>query len=360
MTTRERMLAAYHNQKADRTALGIYSRYLLRGSAERAFRDCGLGIIEYHPVTTMLAPPWHNYSGYISEVKNVDLDIRYIWEQGHLYERRTYQTPIGEVYAEIGQSAGAGSEHIRKYYIKDIEDYKILQYIVENTVIKSNENGIQRKKHDLGEDGVVLGRLDRSPYQKLLIELAGAEQFLVDLYTDPDPVLELMHAMEVKMDEVFVMAAASSADVIWQPENVTSDMTPPDNFEKYCMPFYNKRCKILRQAGKPYVFHLDGKIKALKDHLNNTDFDVIESMSLPQIGGDYTFAEAVNAFPGKAIIPNFPSNLCCESDESIEKFLLNFKAESKDFPCMLQVSEDIPEDQTQRILTLLCSVYGDK
>ena len=360
MTIRERMLAVYHNQPTDRTAIGIYSRYLPRGSAERAFRARGLGIIDYYPLTSMLAPPWHNYSGYISEVKNVDLDIKYVWEQGHLYERRTCKTPFGEVYAEIGQSAGAGSEHIRRYYIKNLEDYKILQYIVENTVIKSNENTILQKKHDLGEDGVLLGRLDRSPYQKLLIELAGAEKFLVDLYTDPDPVLELMHAMETKMDELFDFAAASSADVIWQPENVTSDMTPPDNFEKFCMPFYNKRGKILRQVGKPYVFHLDGKIKAIKDHLNHTDFDVIESMSLPQIGGDYTFNEARNAFPGKAILPNFPSNLCCESDETIEQYLRKFKAEVQDAPCMLQISEDIPKEQTQRILTLICNVFGEK
>ena len=64
---------------------------------------------------------------------------------------------------------------------------------------------VQAKK-DLGEDGVVLGRMDRAPYQKLLVELANPTKFLMDLYDNPGPVQELIETMDARLDEQFNMA----------------------------------------------------------------------------------------------------------------------------------------------------------
>jgi len=44
----------------------------------------------------------------------------------------------------------------------------------------------------------VLGRLDRCPFQKLLIELAGPERFLLDLSDAPELVNGLIEAMDAR------------------------------------------------------------------------------------------------------------------------------------------------------------------
>lgn len=360
MSKRERMLSVYRNQVPDRIPVGIYSRYLPRGTAERELRNTEFGIIEYYPVVSFLGPPWHVYPGFVSEIKGAEMEPRYFWENGRMMERRCYKTPVGEIYQDVGQSKGAGSEHISKYYIAGPEDYKIMQYLVENTVFRKNEGSIVRRKQDLGEEGVLLGRVDRCQYQKLLIELAGAQQFLVDLYTDPDPVLELLDAMDRKMDEAFEVIIESDADVIWQPDNVTSDMTPPSCFEKYCLPFYRKHSKQVKQAGKPYIVHMDGRIKALRDLINSAGFNAIESMSLPEIGGDYTLDEARANFPGLVILPNFPANLCTKGDKEIEEFMVKLLEEAgTETPFMLQVSEDLPEEEWKRVLPLISGCVGD-
>lgn len=361
MTMRERMLAVYRNQLPDRIPVAIYQRYLPRGSVEREIRNLGLGIIDYFPVVSFLAPPWHFYPGFISEVKGAELTVKYIWDRDKLIERRSYETPVGVIYQDVSQYIGAGSEHISKYYISCLEDYKVMQYLVENTVFRKNEAAIRLKITDLGADGVVLGRVDRCPYQKLLIELAGAQQFLMDLYTDPEPILALMDAMDRKMDEAFALVLESDAAVIWQPDNVTSDMTPPDSFRKYCLPFYQKHAKQTQAAGKPYIVHMDGRVKALKDLINEANFNGIESLSFPEIGGDLTLTEARAAFPGKVIIPNFPANLCSQTAPEIAAYLENLLLEAGDgVPFMLQVSEDIPVDQWQRVLSVLCQVIHKK
>jgi hypothetical protein len=84
----------------------------------------------------------------------------------------------------------------------------------------------QTKAADLGDDGVVLGRVDRAlPEAADRAGRAGA--FPDGSHTEPDPAVSLLEAMERRMDEAFEMIMDSPAEVIWQPDNITADMTPP-------------------------------------------------------------------------------------------------------------------------------------
>ena len=293
--------------------------------------------------------------GYFSEVKGAQFVLRHRWDGDQMIEIRSFKTPVGTATQEVMRDpGGVGSEHIRKHYITDKDDYRVVKYLVENTVLRSNEQEVQTKIDDLGDDGIVIGRMDRNPYQKCLIELAGPERFLMDLYTDPEPALELMDAIDRKMDEAFGHIEGTRAEVIWQPDNVTADMTPPDAFTKYCLPFYEKHGAEARRLGKPYMVHMDGRIGALADLVARAAFDVIESFSLPDMGGDLTWEEAIAAFPDKVIVPNFPSNWCTKGSEEIERLLEDLlRAVGKGVPFMLQVSEDIPTDQWQRVLPIV-------
>ena len=69
MTVRERMMACYRHESVDGPVCAIYSRYLNRGAAERQVRNAGMGIIDYVPPVTMMAPPWHMLDGFLSRWK---------------------------------------------------------------------------------------------------------------------------------------------------------------------------------------------------------------------------------------------------------------------------------------------------
>lgn len=55
----------------------------------------------------------------------------------------------------------------------------------------------------------------------------------------------------------------SSAEILWMPENVTVDMTPPSQFEKYHLGAYQKYTNWAHQSGKTVIAHFDGKVKPL-------------------------------------------------------------------------------------------------
>lgn len=360
MSIREDMLNVYRNQYTGKIPLGIYSRYLPRSTVGREIRNLGMGIIDYFPVATMVGPPWHFYEGYLSEIKNSELLVKHTWQHGRRIERREWYTPVGTLSGEIEYDpAGAGSEHIRKHYISEPEDYKIISYLVENTVILSNEKNIIQRISDLGDDGVVLGRMDRNPYQKCLIELAGPEQFLVDLFTEPGIVIPLLDLINEKIDEQFEIAGNSEVSVIWQPDNVTTDMTPPDAFRKYCQPFYQKHSAEMKQAGKPYVVHMDGKLKVLQKEIAGSGFDVLESVSIPDMGGDVEITEVQSVLSDMVVVPNFPSNWAVLENNEIKhrlnKWMESFVPEK---PVMLQFSEDIPRKEWQRVYSLVTEVVN--
>lgn len=353
MTIRERMMAVYRGQMPDRPPLGVYVRYLPRGEVDRAVRNLGMGLIDYVPLTTQIGPPWHMLPGFLSEIEGASLTVRHYWKDGLMREVRTYDTPVGSVSADVGQDVGAGSEHIASYYLKSPEDYRTMRWIVERARLAPNAALYRGAVERMGEDGVVMGRMDRTPYQKLLLELAGGEQFLMDLYDDPEPVEELLDALGRRFHGQVDRAMDSDAELIWLPDNVTVDMTPPPACEKYLLPHYEYCAQCARQAGKRVVAHYDGRIRPLLPFLKRTGVDVLESVSAPSIGGDMPFREALAALPDMVILPNFPSNLCGAPDDVIAACVRDYLAAAAGRPFMLQISEDLAEGTWRRVIPLV-------
>ncbi len=355
MTVKERITAVYRGETVDRMPVAAYTRYIPRSYTERIARNAGLGIIDYVPVFSMLNPPWHMLDGYLSEMRGGEAGVAYRWEKGKRIERRRFSANGKALYADIERDAGgAGSEHILKRYVTSPEDYDALRRIVENSVSHDNTALFHERARDLGEDGVVLARLDRSPFQKLLIELVGPDQLFFDLADDPDTLEELMSLMEEKEYEIAERTFASDAEVIWLPDNITSEMTTPKLFNQYCLPYYRRLAALSYDTGKPLLVHFDGKVKALATLINSCGISAIDSLSLPEMSGDVTLPEARALFPGLGLLFNFPSNKSLDGEEEIIGWVRRFAQEAKqNMPCMLQLSEDVPTEHWAKVARAL-------
>jgi len=152
------------------------------------------------------------------------------------------------------------------------------------------------------------------------------------------------------MNEAFAMVLESQVEVVWQPDNITADMTPPPLFERYCLPFYRQRGMDCSRAGKPYLVHMDGRLGPLKALIAQCPFDAVESFSLPEVGGDLSLSRPAG-LAGQGHTPELPSPLCYENEQKIEMWLSQLLTEAgHERPFMLQVSEDIPIAEWQRVL----------
>lgn len=358
MTMRERMLACYRRQPTDRSACAIYTRYLPRSEAEREVRNLGMGVIDYVPPVTMMPPPWHMLDGFLSQIEGAKVCVDYRWEGGRRFERRSFVTPDGTLYADVESDAGGvGSEHLIHRYLNQEEDYRAMLYVARNARFARNDELFRSRMNALGGDGVVLGRLDRSPFQKCLIELANPESFFFDLMDVPEIIEELIDVLGERMLEAAEMALDGPAEVLWIPDNVTAEMTSPSLFEKYCLPYYKKLTKLVHSADKILLAHFDGKIRPLLPSLVQAGFDGVESLSLPEMSGDMTVQEARQALPDTAILPNFPANRSFMEFEEIVEWACGLEADCAGEPLLLQISEDLPPELTMHVARALATAF---
>lgn len=348
MTPRERMLAVFNRTNPDRVPLAAYSFLLPRGTIERKLRKKGCGIVHFERV-------------YVTEMQNVEISTKEKWENNEKTITRIYRTPLGELYEKIKLDPGYHSEWIKEFMIKEPSDYQIAKYIVDHSVYHENYDCFGEAEKNIGEDGILIANMDRTPLQRTLIELTGTERLSIDLFERLEVVEEFFDALQKKQDEIYQIAADSPAQVIHNWDNVTEDITEPRLFQKYCIPLYNKYGHLLHEKGKIYVVHMDGKLYHLKDLIKKAEIDVIESFTLPGAGGNLSLPEAKDVWKNKTIVANLPAFLCYKDEAFIKRFIRDLLIQAPKERFMLDVSEDLPQKfwrQTLPIVADAMQMYG--
>jgi hypothetical protein len=340
----------------------VYHGFLLpAGETERRLRNSSCGVIKWSPVHTWQPPGMSHMNGWMleSEIKNVDLFVKVAWDAGKRIIYRRYDTPVGSVQEELREEPGYHSLWIKEFLVKSKKDYEVIKYIVEHTVFRQTYDSFVEARDSLGDDGVELAVIDRSPFQKLLIEICGTERLTFDLLDMRETVDELYDLMAEKQDKAFELIAESPAEVIWMVDNLTGDITTPKYFEQYCLAFYNKQARLLHDNGKYLAIHFDGRLKSIKELIKKADFDVVESFTLPEMGGDLPLEEASEAWSDKSIIANIPAFLCYEKEEKVRDYLhtlLETLSPRTNF--MLELSENIPLQYIHTLLPIVDDVFS--
>jgi len=321
MTRRERIMAASRRERADRLPFLHNWRHSQMGWAERECRNRGMGISWARPC-------------YIMKMHNVESTEEQLVSTGTVEVRRTYSTPMGSVYTDEKREPGVEQWHALRSWkdvvpwaksrlIKKPEDYEVVKYMVENTEYLPDYFPIEQAKEWLGEDGVVISWIPKTPMALLMIEWIGSEEgrFYVHHARYRDKVDELYKAMSKSLEPLYEIAAKSPADIIWLPENTEGYLVNPRLFEKYFMPEYEKCARIVHEHGKLLAAHMDGRLGVLKDLIAKTPIDIIEALHPPPMG-DLPIGEALSLWKEKVIWVGYPAAVYTLGPEEVRKHAL--------------------------------------
>lgn len=363
MTIKEKMMAVYRRKNEGKIPWGVYNQvYCPQGETERELRNKGLGIIVWVPAVTLIGP-----SGILatqgineSEIKNVEMTLKPVYENGEQILIRSYHTPLGDISEEIINLKSYHGQIVRKYFIKKPHDYKIMKFIVENNVLRNNYDAILEAQQNVGNDGIVMSWLNRSPLQKVLYEYVGPENFFIDYYDHKDLVEDLINTVTMKEFEGLQIVADSPTEVIWRPENVTEDFTEPKLFQKFNLPFFKKFGDVLHKNNKIVVTHMDGRLKHLKDLLGESNIDVIESFTIPEGGGNLSLVEAYNAWKDKAIMFNIPTFLSNKTEKETKSFMENLISTLPGKNFMMVWAEDLAPKNWIKTLSAIGDVMANQ
>jgi len=329
-TPYRRVMTALHGDKPDKTPFTIYQEKIPRCTAERDLRNRGLCLVKRTTSYSMYRPN--------VEVKS----CHYTDKRGRNVVRTVYSTPVGEV-STLTQPAGFTTwTHERMF--KSPDDYKVLQFIIEDTVVRPNYEAAARIVDCLGEDYVVRDNLPLEPLQALISSsYMSMEDFCIQWMDHRDEILKLYEGLVKVARQIYPIVARGPLEFANYGGNVTPQIIGSEVFREYYVPHYNEAAAILHEHGKLIGCHLDADNTLIMDVVAETDLDYIEAYD-PGISPPVR--DARKAWPDKVLWLNWPSALQLRPLHEVEaKTVEMIKEAAPGNGFIIGITEDVPENR---------------
>lgn len=206
-----------------------------------------------------------------------------LWREGNRRYRELV-TPLGslrECWEYLPEScAEAPIEHL----MKSEEDLPALRYAYAHTSWEPAYEFGRQRLLDIGDQGVLLCYLPKSPFMHLVALEAGIAAVTFAEAADPEGFAETLAVMKESFDRAARLAVDSPAEVLMIPENLSAEMIGPRYFEKYMRAYQEEWTAKIAAAGKHSFIHMDGTLKGLLRQEAAAGFTVIEAMTPAPVG----------------------------------------------------------------------------
>ena len=344
MTLRERLSAALKGEMPDQIPFTSYPIMVPENEWERLG---GLGLALYSRV----APFKKSCPHVISEREQIPGEKHPTWVT-------RVKTPVGELTQKEVVEPGYGSLWKVEYLVKRPEDYAILEFIIRDEVIEPDIDGFIARDREIGAAGMAIPEAANPSVQELWRRYTGLERFALDWFDCRDEVQRVLEAMAERNEKIWKIIADAPSDFCGSGGNISGDMIGPPMFEELVLPHFQAESRIVHQSGKRILNHMDGVMRSLKQSIASSPVDVVEAFNPPP-DGNLPVAEAREAWPGKAILVNFPSSVHLASLDQVRATtieLLRQAAPGNGF--VVGITENVPAHLVADTLTVIAETLN--
>ncbi|MBN1352963.1 hypothetical protein JXJ21_26470 [candidate division KSB1 bacterium] len=205
------------------------------------------------------------------------------WHEGN-NRLRQITTPVGtlkECWQWLLTSySTAPIEHL----VKTAADLPAFRYLCEHSYYEPDYALAERRYHQIGDLGIVLCYLPKSPFMQLLVLEAGIENLTSILMDAPDEFQATIDAMTRCHDSAAQIALNSPAEALMIPENLSAEMVGPRLFEQFMRGYQERWIKKIAAARKHSFIHMDGTLRGLLREECTTGITVLEALTPAPVG----------------------------------------------------------------------------
>ena len=333
MTMRERILAVVQGRELDRVPFVIYDGMLPMDEVDRQVGADRIGLMRWSEVHKVITPNCR----FITEEYQVGKDK---------WQRITLHTPVGSIFEERQFEPVFDSSSIKKHFVQERCDYEVLWYYLQDSTIVEDYARYYRDQAELGERGVPLVAVERTPYQNLWIIWVGLDNLSYHLADFPESVEKTFSLLETRERKIFDIVRRSPIQFIDFPDNITAQAIGPARFRRHCTALYDELAGILGDQ-VPVFVHMDGNLKPLWKAISESRVRGLDSFT-PTPDNDTRVAEAVALWPEMRLFVNFPSSLHLGSYAQVRSEAEEILAVAGHTGRLqIQVSENVPLDKWQ-------------
>lgn len=334
MNMRDRIIAVLKGHDHDRVPFVQYDGIAAPNAEiwDVIGRD-NLGIIRWSALHSLHAPNCR------SESERVTVD-------GRPGIRNTLVTPAGTLSEERLFEPAFNTTAARTHYVKSVGDYAVLSAYLRDLQVGETTDGFHRAQLELGEDGIPMPAVMRTPYQQLWVQWVSLQDLCLHLVDEPEVVgecLELLAQLELQVFEVvYQVARREGIHFINIPDNITAPTIGERYFRQYCLPLYQRLAEMMSALEVPVFVHMDGDLKPLWAAIGESGVRGLDSFS-PQPDNDTSVAEALAMWPEMRLFANFPSSVHLAAPEAIYEAAMEIlRQDNRSGRLQIQISENVP------------------
>ncbi len=127
-------------------------------------------------------------------------------------------------------------------------------------------------------------RSTKTSFQSMIEYWVGTEEMAYALADMPDEVEQTLETMWKVSEQGARLSAASEAEAFISWEDTSTTNISPTWYERYILPEISRWCDVLHEAGKLYIQHACGHLRALSPLIAGSKIDALESVSAPPTG----------------------------------------------------------------------------
>lgn len=336
MTMRERMLALIEGRPHDRVPFVQYTG--LAGMNDEIWAEVGrdnMGILQWTELHALETP-------------NCRSDVKEFERDGRRGYRHTIHTPDGSFFEERLYEPTFMTTAASSHFVKTPEDYRVFMAYLRDVAVRKDLDGYRATVKALGEDGLPLAAVQRSPFQQLWIQWVGIQDLVAHLVENAgimEEVFALMNGIQRRVFEI-VREAVREVHVpfIDFPDNITAPMIGTTYFREHCVPAYDELAGMLDEIGKdvPIFVHTDGYLKPLWEAIGESRIRGLDSLSPPP-DNDTSIAQALALRPDMRVCANFPSSVHVTEPGNIYRHAMQIlEQDNRSGRLQIQISENVP------------------
>ncbi len=283
VTERERLLAILNGRQPDQVPwfgdLDYWATALVgRGQKPEDFkasgayidwhRDLGVGFYlqGFFPFKTIIEN---------CEVKD--------WHDGHARMRRI-ETPHGALQECWTWIPDSFTEGPTEHFVKSPADLPAYRFVLENTRYEPDYAFAEVRKEQIGDMGVLLAYLPKSPFMQLVALDAGI-MAVTEIFMDaPDELAATIDSLRESHDRAARLSVESPVEVLMIPENLSSESVGPHFFDLYMKDYQQEWAAAIKAAGKFSCIHLDGTLKGLMREEAHVGLSFLEALTPAPVG----------------------------------------------------------------------------
>jgi len=273
-----------------------------RGTLPKKYE--GWDILEIYDDLDASPRAYHYFNDTIKCIEGDDVQHQVKEDKDYIYEK--YRTPKGSL-TQIARKTEYGTASLRiEYFLKTIEDFKVLAYILKQQTFKFDEDLYKKRERLLDNRSEPTITVPWGSIQRLFIVYMGFQRGVITLWKHCEEVEKMLQAFDESDDKRFSLIRKTPFKIINFGDNIDEGLCSPPLFKRYMLSYYQRRTKELREAGKFCTSHWDGKIRKVLPFARETGLDGLECVP-PEPQGNVTPEELKEGLKDMILIDGIPA-----------------------------------------------------